>query len=235
MKTPLYHPDARFLNDYSAGTLDLGIAITVKAHLEFCPECRQQVQQIEQVGAFLFENPEPQHSETPDNDSAVNKKLLQNILQAIDNSTEQTPADSIQSRQTPKRAHNPGLPPVIEKLLQQPLGNLDWRNIGRKLKFSRIKTGDKKNELGLYYIKAGGKVPKHKHHCDEITVVLKGSFSDEDGIYKKGDFVVRTLGEKHSLMATQDEDCLCLSTVEKPIAFTGFYRMLNPLLKVHAQ
>jgi len=230
MNTPLYHPDARFLNDFSAGTLDLGLAITVKTHLEFCAECRRQVQQIEQLGAYLFENPEQNIKET-----AVNEKLLQNILDKIASTPEASAASSEPGKQKNNAQHNPGLPVVIEKLLQQPMEKLDWRNIGRKLRFSRIKTGDKKNELGLYHIKAGAKVPHHKHHCDEITVVLKGSFSDEDGVYKKGDFVVRTLGEKHSLMATQDEDCLCLSSVEKPIAFTGIYRLLNPLLKVQAE
>ena len=33
-----------------------------------------------------------------------------------------------------------------------------------------------------------GKVPAHDHKGLEVTVVLQGSFSDGDGIYREGDF-----------------------------------------------
>lgn len=224
---PHYHPDTSTLNDYAAGTLDISISIAVKAHLEMCPECRRQVQQLEHAGAYFFEN----------NQSTVSDTLLGKVMNKISNSgIESTQAYKNYQQQSSKAASytNQGLPKVVQKLLGQPLDKLNWRKLGKKLKFARVKTGDKRNELAMYHIFAGGKVPHHRHKSDEITLVLKGSFSDEDGVYEKGDFILRTVGEQHSIAATQNEDCLCLAVQEKPIAFTGFFRLLNPLLSVEA-
>ncbi|MEM7258898.1 MAG: cupin domain-containing protein, partial [Pseudomonadota bacterium] len=64
-----------------------------------------------------------------------------------------------------------------------------------------------------------------------ITVVLCGSFSDQDGVYKAGDFIVRQPGETHRPMVTEDEECICLSVCDAPVKFTGvFTRLLNPLV-----
>ena len=69
-----------------------------------------------------------------------------------------------------------------------------------------------------------------------FTVVLKGSFSDQDDHYQAGDFIVRTRGEMHTPVAAQDEDCLCLSTLDAPIQMTNwFYRLLMPFIKASAQ
>lgn len=75
-------------------------------------------------------------------------------------------------------------------------------------------------------------MPRHDHQGEEITVILKGSFSDLDDQYHVGDFIVRRPGEKHQPVASQDEDCLCLYTLEAPLTMTNwFYRLLQPLIR----
>jgi putative transcriptional regulator len=74
-------------------------------------------------------------------------------------------------------------------------------------------------------------MPHHEHRGDEITVVLQGSFSDQEDNYHVGDFIVRTKGEKHRPVAAQHEDCLCLSTLDAPIRMSNwFLRMIMPVL-----
>ena len=74
-------------------------------------------------------------------------------------------------------------------------------------------------------------MPHNKHQGDEITVVIKGSFSDHDDKYSTGDFIVRTSGEKHRPVASQDEDCVCLITLDAPIVMSNwFYRVLQSVL-----
>ena len=90
--------------------------------------------------------------------------------------------------------------------------------------------GERRYELALHKIDAGGKVPDHDHRGQEITVVLKGSFSDEDGVYQPGDFLVREPGESHRPMAAQNDDCICLSVLEAPIKLKGLKSLLNPFL-----
>lgn len=222
---PNFHPDTATLNDYTAGTLSTALAIAVKAHIEMCAECRKQSQQIAQAGAYFIENAES---------ISVSKQLLAQTLDRINNGDSDRKDTLDESANASPVLSNPELPVVIQKLLIQPIEQLPWRKLSKKLKFSRVKTGDKKNEFAFYDIKAGGSVPHHTHHSDEVTLILKGSFSDEDGVYRKGDYLVRTQGERHSISATQNEDCLCLAVQETPIAFTGWFRILNPLLKVEA-
>lgn len=219
---PNFHPDISILNDYSAGTLSVSLSIAVKAHLELCPECRNSVQHLEQAGAYFLEQ----------KSSPVSQGLFTSMMSKID--ADNTASEKIHKpRKIDKHSQsNSNLPLILQKLVNGSIEELNWRNLGKKLRISRVLTGDKKNQLAFYHIKAGGKVPHHKHKADEITLVLKGSFSDKDGIYKKGDFVVRTVGEQHSITATHNEDCLCLAVEEKPIAFTGFFSLLNPLLSV---
>ena len=71
----------------------------------------------------------------------------------------------------------------------------------------------------------------HDHKGREITLVLYGSFSDADGVYEEGDFIVREPGDIHSPQATLDDECICLSVVEAPIRLVGpVMRGLNPFL-----
>lgn len=221
---PKYHPDSRYLNDYAAGALDRGSAILVSAHLEYCAECRTHVQQLQQLGSVLFDQATHNSEKLSSADT-----LLNNIMHQL---------DAQQSTAQPEGAEHdaaiadPKLPRVVKKAMGSPLAKLPWKKLTRKLRYSRLVCGDKAVEVGLYNILAGGKIPEHKHQGDEVTLVLSGSFSDADDIYQEGDFVVRKQGEVHQPIATEDEDCLCLTAVERPIAFTGWMRMFNPLLKV---
>ena len=79
-------------------------------------------------------------------------------------------------------------------------------------------------------------MPEHEHRGEEITVLLQGSFSDADGSYTRGDFLVRHAGEAHEPTATQDMDCICLVCLERPVRPRGLlYRMLEPLVNYRLQ
>ncbi|MFT5322154.1 MAG: putative transcriptional regulator, partial [Pseudohongiellaceae bacterium] len=49
-----YHPDTRFLTDYSAGSLPESQALCVAAHLHYCPACRTKVSELTHVGSEIF-------------------------------------------------------------------------------------------------------------------------------------------------------------------------------------
>ena len=72
------------------------------------------------------------------------------------------------------------------------------------------------------------------HAGSEITVVLHGSFSDQDGRYAQGDFLVRGPGDEHRPVAAADSDCLCLAVLDAPIRLGGLLgRLANPFLRIH--
>jgi putative transcriptional regulator len=116
----------------------------------------------------------------------------------------------------------------VQRLL--PSGKLDWRRLSPSLKVAPISVGEEQYELALHRIDAGGKAPAHDHLGKEITVVLTGSFSDEDGVYQPGDFLVREQGDTHRPFAARNQECICLSVLEAPINLTGIKRVLNPFL-----
>lgn len=220
-----YHPETRFITDYAAGSLPSSQALCVAAHLHYCEECRQKVEQLNRLGSMFFDELAPREI----------SQSFSNLMDRIDALPEQQepapgPTESAQTRQAA------ALPFALQKLTRGDLNSLDWHSIGKYFSYSDLNVGDKRRETSLFNIKAGGNVPRHRHKGDEITVVLRGSFSDQDDHYQTGDFIVRTRGEMHRPVAAEDEDCLCLSTLEAPIQMTNwFYRMLMPFIKASAQ
>jgi len=71
----------------------------------------------------------------------------------------------------------------------------------------------------------GAKLPLHKHTDIEQTWVLEGSFYDDAGIARAGEFVWRAAGSVHE--ARSDEGAVILAVFRKPNVFqksSGFDR-----------
>jgi putative transcriptional regulator len=222
MNTPVsHHPKDELLLEFSAGSLDSVPAMCVSAHLHFCERCRAKVSQLNELGSELFseQHISEQHSLAVDDDA------LARLFDRID----ATPSDA--SDHAPAQSSN--LPHVVEKLLSASQGPT-WKKLSNSLDIARLVTGQNKFEVALHRICAGGKTPTHNHSGKEYTVVLSGSFSDEDGIYRPGDFLIRRPGESHQPMGAQNGECICFSALESPIRFPGLLGWLaRPFLRLH--
>ncbi|XOV87153.1 MAG: ChrR family anti-sigma-E factor [Pseudomonadota bacterium] len=211
------HPDSNFLAEYSAGGLSPAQSISVSAHLHFCAQCRDRILSLEEIGGVLLEQTAPE---------TVSADALESVLGRIDSPAEQ-PAARREIRVTDSDLSR--LPKLVQRLM--PEGKPGWRKLSPSLEIARIPVGETVFELALHKIKPGGTAPLHDHKGREITVVLQGSFSDDDGVYQEGDFVVREPGDVHTPMATQHDQCICLSACEAPIRMVGpFKRLLNPFI-----
>jgi putative transcriptional regulator len=214
-----HHPDARLLTEFSSGTLPLAQSVCVSLHLNYCEQCQHNHQRLQQLGSALFEDLSPQQ---------VDDSLLRSVLSRLDDEEPALafPGDAKQED---------GYPALVQRLMAGEYDELDWQRINSALRISRLRTGDPDNEFALYHIKAGGSIPKHTHKGTELTLVLDGAFSDEDGLYQQGDFLMRDAEQVHTPTAAQDADCVCIGVLDAPIRFTGWnYRMLNPFLKLQA-
>lgn len=221
-----FHPDARFLTDFASGSLPLSEAVCVSAHLEFCAKCRSHVQQLSDLGAQLLTQLES--SETIDV-NAVNDADFDRLMQKIE-TQETSPVTQLKDELAPV---DTGLPRVVQKLASEGLQNLKWAQLGRSLRIAPIKVGEGCRQTSIYDIRAGGRMPEHEHRGEEITVLLKGSFSDSEGKYVKGDFVVRHAGERHQPTATLDTDCICLVSLEQPVRPSSiWYRLMEPFVQL---
>jgi len=213
-----HHPDAKILNEFAAGSLPLAQSACVSVHLHFCAHCQRQSRRLQQLGSIMFDELPPQE---------VDDSLLNSVMARLE---EEPPlAYSPESGKAKK-------PALVERLMQGDYEDLEWQRMNAALQIARLRTGDPDNEFALYHIKAGGSIPKHTHRGTGSTLVLEGSFSDEDGIYHTGDFLERDASIAHSPTATQAGDCICIGVLDAPIKFTPWkYRLLNPCLKLQAR
>jgi len=210
------HPDETTLVEYVSGAMSTAPCISVTTHLKFCDQCSSTVEALGFLGGDLLESLEKEE---------VSEELFDKMMECIDKETHPT------KLKEPARTIDPvasGLPEFVRNLL--PAEELQWKNLTNTLEVAGISVGEEHYELSLHRISAGGKAPEHKHSGTEITVVLRGSFSDEDGVYQPGDFLVRNEGDIHRPYAARNEECVCLSVLEAPIKLTGIKKVLNPFL-----
>ncbi|MFT4799027.1 MAG: putative transcriptional regulator [Candidatus Azotimanducaceae bacterium] len=211
------HPNSDLLIDYASGALSPALCVSVSSHLHFCATCRDKNQELTGLGGSLLETAEP---------AELTISALDDVLGRLDEIEPPRPF-----RQVTLAEDENKLPELVKNLL--PDDGPNWKFLSPALRVARLAVGEDKYELALHKIKAGGKTPAHDHDGVEITVVLQGSFSDADGIYHEGDFIVREPGDIHRPTASQNNPCICLSVSEAPIKLVGpFKRLLNPLFSV---
>jgi putative transcriptional regulator len=210
-----HHPDENLLAEYAAGTLPSAEAIAISAHLHFCTKCHRSIAQLEQLAGAMLEHLTPQ---------ALPENSYEQLMAAIDNTKHPIIVKP--------KAYDI-LPHVVKTMVNG--RDLKWRKVTPALKTATLTTGQKEYEVSLQNIKAGGIVPEHDHRGLEMTVVLKGSFSDKNGIYQAGDFLLKQAGDIHQPISACNEDCLCLSVQNGPVKLTGFFnRLLNPFIRLHS-
>ncbi len=213
-----HHPPLELLTDYAAGTLSLAQSACVAAHFNYCSDCRRAAEQLQDVGAALFEAQDPE---------PVGDTVLNSVLARLDET-----APLSYSRPKPGMS---GIPALLARLMNGDFSDLPWRRITSALSTAYLKTGDLDFECALYQIKAGRAIPDHDHRGSEMTLVLEGGFSDDRGTYHPGDFLFRQASEAHAPRALPDQDCICLAVLDAPLRFTSWkHRWMNPFLTLHA-
>jgi putative transcriptional regulator len=230
---PHHHPDEALLAEFAAGTLPPAQALAINAHLHYCHKCRDTLRELETLGGALLSQHETASFET---DKAFDRLLERMDNEGLTDTADESANDSANhsnishKKLPPKYKH---LPSVIQKVAAQQ--KIKWKKVTGSLKSAPLFIGQKQFALSLQKINAGGRVPQHDHRGEEFTVVLKGSFSDEDGIYREGDFISRSPGDIHYPMASSNEDCLCLSVEQAPVKLTGLRGwLLNPFIRIQA-
>ncbi|MDG0969487.1 MAG: ChrR family anti-sigma-E factor [Porticoccaceae bacterium] len=217
MSTLKHHPDTAMLVDFSAGNLSTAASICVSAHLHFCDRCKEELLRLDQVGSQLMSESEPVD---------VEEQLFDKVMAEID-----ALPDS-EAVAVPKVIDN--YPLSVSKLIDYTRPGLKWRKMSGSVDVAKFKTGQSDFEVALHRIRAGGKTPHHGHGGQEFTVVLKGSFSDENAVYTEGDFLLREAGDEHQPTGAQNGECICLSALAAPIKLSnplGF--LMKPWLRIN--
>lgn len=211
-----HHPGELALLHYSSGNLALDEALCLSVHLEHCPQCQAHYRKLMALADVNWQGlPE----------ASVDDSLKVKVLERIKRASSE-PSEALARVSS-------SVPHALRKWVPDELDQLAWRAVTKTLSVCELTKSSEGRKVALVKVAAGGKMPHHSHSGNEVTVVLQGSFSDEDGRYMEGDYIVRKGDDKHTPIASKEQPCICLTLLDGPIQLTGFFsKLLNPLLKL---
>lgn len=213
-----HHPDDATIMAYAAGTLPEGFTLVLAAHLESCPRCQERVAEAQALGGQLLAALAP---------ASLPSGGLAEVWERI----EAVPAAEPTRR---RAAAWDGIPGVLAPYLDSDLDGIPWRSLVpgiRQHVLEGVASGN--GSVRLLAIAPGFTIPHHSHRGGELTLVLRGSYTDEIGRFRGGDLADLDSSVRHQPVADTDEPCICLIATDERLRFSGvFSRMLQPLIGI---
>jgi putative transcriptional regulator len=210
-----HHLDTTTIIALASGTLDEALAVVAASHVWWCARCRDAAKEAERVGGYLLNK-----LTRSDNNAASGRGRA----------PQSDPADD-----EPVHAANIGLPlPVASRLGGMPLSDIRWRWAVPGLSLHELATtSGGKGRLFLMRIGPGRAVPQHGHGGEELTLILRGSYSDRFGRFAIGDIAALHENVVHRPIVDKQDDCICLVATEAPARFTPLImRMIQPFVRI---
>ena len=206
-----HHISDPLLASYAAGSLSWPFALVVAAHVSLCDECRARLGAHEAAGAAAMQAVPPVD---------VSDGAKSALMARLDD-----PAPEMAS---PARAGIYPAPVVVAMGRAVPR----WRPVGGGVQQAILRRGGE-GSARLLKIPPRQAVPDHGHRGLEMTLVLQGSFADEDGTFAAGDVEIADEAVEHSPVAGPGAPCICLAATEAPLRFRSLVpRLLQPLLRI---
>jgi len=204
--TPRHHPSEATILAYAAGALGEGLSLVVASHLAFCPDCQAQVADGEVIGGALLEDLAP---------AALAVGVRERVLLKLDG-----PGPLVAVAPKPQIA-DPLVPEPLGRYLQHGAASIKWRLMAPGLRqFEILPHGRRETgNLRMLRIAPGKTLPRHTHTGTELTLVLRGSFTDELGRFGPGDVAETDEDIVHKPASDRDEDCICIIATEGPLKF----------------
>lgn len=209
-----HHLNEQLLMGYAAGILPEAFSLVIATQVSISDEARARLESYEAIGGGMLED-----SDTEE----MSPNALDSVFKKIEKSTVKTKAPAMVEGIFPE---------PLKKYTGDELNSIKWKNIGRGVKQSILKT-DKNASARLLYIPAGTAMPNHSHNGLEMTLVLEGSFYDKDGYFKRGDIEIGDQELHHKPTASDEGPCICLIASDAPLKFKSILpRILQPFFKI---
>jgi putative transcriptional regulator len=216
-----HHPSDTLLTQYCSATLSASLSLAVSIHVDMCPVCQAKVAEVEAANAAqIFNDSVPPASDS--NDADIDDDFAADLFAAItaDSGVDDPYAVAPVTVNVGQQQYQ--LPRALTRI-----SHSKFTQIG-KIARSRIALDDGPLRSSLLHIGAGGEIPEHTHTGFEITLLLDGEFSDEDGHYVPGDFIYQDASHLHTPVTK--EGCLCFTVVSSALHFNkGLSKLLNPI------
>ena len=160
---------------YAAGTLDSGFKLMLEAQAQIRADIAARMDAASNISGVFLENETP----TAMSEGALDQTL--NMIDAIEAEETAPQADAaINAGNTLEEMLT--LPENLHDAMFAAVENDGWSRLMNGIERLPL-TVDSEAEVELYRLTPGAKVPKHRHEGVELTLVLKGKFSDETGAF----------------------------------------------------
>jgi putative transcriptional regulator len=194
-----HHASDELLLTYAAGQMSPAPALVVASHLAMSEEDADRLSTFERLGGALID-------EQPLADIAPG--LFEAMLARLDAPAPDEPAQAA--------LNHSGLDMGITlpaPLAARRIGK--WRTIAPGVRFADVEVPeDPTFKVVLLRVGAGKALPQHGHSGSELTLILKGYFSDEGGVYGPGDFEEEDSASNHQPVVGPEGECICLTAIE---------------------
>lgn len=201
------------LMGYAAGSLAKAFDLVLATHVSLSDDARARLETFEAIGGAVLDD-------MPTADVS-------------DDSLEQTMAKIRGGAPIERPAPAEGtFPTPLQDLVGGDEEAVRWRAVGGGVKQCVLHSDDH-GTARLLLIPAGRAMPAHSHHGTEMTLVLKGAFRDEDGVFARGDLEVADTQTDHQPIAEPGEDCICLIATDAKLKFRGLLpRIAQPFVGI---
>ncbi|MEM6461097.1 MAG: ChrR family anti-sigma-E factor [Pseudomonadota bacterium] len=222
-----HHLDDASLMRYASGDLDPAFCVIVASHLAMCETCRNAVRMAEALGGDCLE-----HGPQAD----VSADAFARISHLLDAEAENRPTATAAVMERPKEVStqvNAEVPLPLQGLIGDSIDALDWQWLAPGVHRHRIEMAGTSSSLFMLKIGPGRKMPEHGHGGVEMTLVLRGSYSDTFGRFGRGDIADLDEHVEHQPFVDSAEACVCVVATEEPTQFKGVMsRLLQPLVGI---
>ncbi|MBA6390990.1 cupin domain-containing protein [Colwellia sp. BRX10-3] len=219
-----HHPKLELLQSFVDGDLPASLAAGIAIHADMCAFCQQKIGHLtEQVAEASFEQDLSPKSAVIDISPEISAMSFDEIIDQITASNDVEPAAVVHEERLITFKG-------MEYTLPNTLRNMELGKTAQigKLSRARLNLGEGEIHTNLLHIGPGGSIPEHTHKGFELTLLLAGTFADEQGEYVAGDFIM--LDKRHQHQPATEHGCLCYTVANDALHFTqGINKLLNPI------
>jgi putative transcriptional regulator len=216
------HPQPDTLMSYASGTLPAAISGVIACHISMCGDCQSHMRLLEMVAGLMLDGMPP-----PQSDDLFESRALK---QAMERST---------AAFAPEPAHQ-RYPDNDDDFLPGPLANylgmsgdqIPWQRLPKGIRQYWVTVPEDGGHLRILRIPPGAMLLEHTHGGMEATMILRGTYSDYTGDYKRGDVSEMGEGMEHMPTTVSSEgECICIVGSETRPRYSRWYaRLLQPLI-----
>ncbi|MBA4171954.1 MAG: transcriptional regulator [Hyphomicrobium sp.] len=209
----IHHPDDATLMSFAAGSLGEALSAVIASHIDLCPRCAAEVRIMEHVGAALFDSLKP----TGMSGLTVASPLRREV--------------SVRTEPAETEVVGGIVPGPLTRFVGPDLDQIPWKRLGIGVwHYPLPLSPGVKGDLRLLKVAPGQAMPEHGHGGAELTLLLRGSYRDEVGTFRRGDVADLDEDVEHRPVASLDEGCICLIASEEKARFRGLMaRLVQPL------